>query len=259
MLQAGFLHSLKAGRAAALALTLLAPWSYAPAATGADAGAEQRVSLPADMDKRVAACTACHGAEGRAADDGYYPRIAGKPAGYLYHQLLNFRDGRRQYAPMTALLETLPDAYLRDIAAHFAAQHPPYPNSARAPVPAAMLARGEQLVREGDRARGTPACIACHGSDLAGLTPSVPGLLGLPRDYIAAQLGAWQGGTRKTPAPDCMAQVLAGVAPGDIAAVSAWLAAQPVPADYTPREAPDHILPLACAGVPQPVADQEKK
>jgi hypothetical protein len=26
--------------------------------------------------------------------DGYYPRIAGKPAGYLYNQLLNFRDGR---------------------------------------------------------------------------------------------------------------------------------------------------------------------
>ena len=29
------------------------------------------------------ACTGCHGAEGRAASDGYYPRIAGKPAGYL--------------------------------------------------------------------------------------------------------------------------------------------------------------------------------
>ena len=25
----------------------------------------------------------------------FSPRIAGKPAGYLYHQLLNFRDGRR--------------------------------------------------------------------------------------------------------------------------------------------------------------------
>jgi cytochrome c553 len=28
-------------------------------------------------------------------------RIAGKPAGYLYNQLLNFRDGRRNYPLMT--------------------------------------------------------------------------------------------------------------------------------------------------------------
>ena len=48
------------------------------------------------MAERVRACTACHGKEGRATSDGYYPRIAGKPAGYLYNQLVNFRDGRRQ-------------------------------------------------------------------------------------------------------------------------------------------------------------------
>ena len=44
---------------------------------------------------RMRPCEACHGKEGRPAADGYYPRIAGKPAGYLYEQLLNFRDGRR--------------------------------------------------------------------------------------------------------------------------------------------------------------------
>ena len=39
------------------------------------------------MAQRVLACTGCHGPEGRAAADGYYPRIAGKPAGYLFNQL----------------------------------------------------------------------------------------------------------------------------------------------------------------------------
>mgnify|MGYP002404267166 CR=1 FL=1 len=204
--------------------------------------------LPADMGERVAACVACHGDQGRAGTDAYYPRIAGKPADYLYHQLLNFRDGRRQYAPMSWLLENLPDAYLRDIAAYFAEQHPPYPPPARAGVPAATLQRGEQLVRQGTNER--PACAACHGADLAGLAPAIPGLLGLPRDYLLAQLGAWQSGTRSTPAPDCMAQVVAGVAPEDVAAVAAWLAAQPVPADYAPRQA-NETLPLACHGVPQ--------
>src|SRR5690554_1511537 len=75
--------------------------------------------LPDNMADRVLACTACHGEEGRAGADGYYPRIAGKPVEYLYHQLLNFRDGRRQYQPMTWLLQNLPDSYLHDIAEHF--------------------------------------------------------------------------------------------------------------------------------------------
>jgi len=56
--------------------------------------------------QRTLACTACHGAQGSAGPDGYYPRLAGKPAGYLYNQLLNFRDGRRHYALMTQLVCT---------------------------------------------------------------------------------------------------------------------------------------------------------
>ena len=68
------------------------------------------------MAQRTLACTACHGPQGRAAPDGYYPRLAGKPAGYLYHQLLNFRAGRRHYALMTQLIDPLSDAYLLEIA-----------------------------------------------------------------------------------------------------------------------------------------------
>src|SRR3954468_18494862 len=68
------------------------------------------------MAQRTLACTACHGREGRAGPDGYYPRIAGKPQGYLYNQLLNFRDGRRHYGLMAGLLEPLSDEYLYEIA-----------------------------------------------------------------------------------------------------------------------------------------------
>lgn len=217
----------------------------------AQPGSDATVRLPDDMADRVAACTACHGAEGRAGTDGYYPRIAGKPADYLYHQLLNFRDGRRQYAPMTWLLENLPDAYLYDIAVYFAGLHPPYPPPMRAGQPATVLLRGETLVRQGEA--GRPACVACHGQDLAGLEPAIPGLLGLPRDYILAQLGAWQTGTRKTPEPDCMEDIARVLTPQDVAAVAAWLSVQPIPADYRPRQAATATLPMACHGVPQPV------
>ncbi|MEO6917425.1 MAG: c-type cytochrome, partial [Collimonas sp.] len=61
--------------------------------------------VPDTIKQRLTACTACHGEQGRATSDGYYPRIAGKPAGYLYNQLHNFREGRRQYPMMTYLVD----------------------------------------------------------------------------------------------------------------------------------------------------------
>ena len=60
---------------------------------------------PDSIGQRMQACATCHGKEGRATNSGYFPRIAGKPAGYLYNQLINFRDGRRQNATMAYLLD----------------------------------------------------------------------------------------------------------------------------------------------------------
>lgn len=204
--------------------------------------------VPDTIAQRVLACTGCHGQQGRAASDGFYPRLAGKPAGYLYNQLLAFRDGRRQYALMTALLDPLDNANLRDIAAHFAALELPYPAPQPATAPAAVLARGRALVEQGDAALRVPACAACHGAALTGALPAVPALLGLPRDYLNAQLGAWRTGQRRGAAPDCMAQVAQALAPQDISAVAQWLAAQPVPGAGKPAESLPAPMPLDCGG-----------
>lgn len=53
------------------------------------------------MAQRMQACTGCHGPQGRAASDGYYPPIAGKPARYRDNRLLAFRDGWRRSATLT--------------------------------------------------------------------------------------------------------------------------------------------------------------
>ncbi len=190
--------------------------------------------------QRTLACTACHGAQGRAAPDGYYPRLAGKPAAYLYNQLLHFREGRRHYGLMTQMVDPLTDAYLFEIAQYFADLKVPYP--APQPTPpgsAKLLAEGRRLVQEGDAARGLPACVQCHGQRMTGVLPQVPGLLGLPRDYVNAQLGAWKAGKRRAHAPDCMADVAARLSVSDIQAVSTWLAAQAVPLQSEPARAHD--------------------
>ena len=198
------------------------------------------------LARRARACTGCHGEQGRAAADGYYPRIAGKPAAYLHEQLLAFRDGRRRYALMTHLLEPLTDAYLGELAQYFAALDLPYPSPQLAPADAAQGARARQLVTQGDAARQLPACSACHGAALTGVLLAVPSLLGLPRDYLNAQLGAWRSGTRAARAPDCMADIARRLAPEDIAALSSWLAAQPVTGG--PATALSQAMPLRCGG-----------
>jgi len=224
---------------AAAAMLLAAVWAT-PAAS----------APPDTLAQRLKACTPCHGDEGREGRDAYYPRIAGKPELYLYNQLVNFREGRRHYAPMTALLEPLSDAYLRQIAAHFARGAPP--RTAPQPVQATpeILAHGERLATLGDKARDLPPCGACHGEALDGRPPAIPGLLGLPRDYVNAQLGAWRDGLRRAAAPDCMATIARRMTPHDVSAVSAWLASRPGVAVHSPVHRPA-ALPMDCGSAAQ--------
>jgi len=83
------------------------------------------------------------------------------------------------------------------------------------------------------------------------LQPAIPGLLGLPRGYVVAQIGAWQAGSRRAAAPDCMARIAQKLRPQELAAIAEWLAAQPVPLQAKPVDDWSAKLPLRCGGVPQ--------
>jgi cytochrome c553 len=203
------------------------------------------------MAERVEACTPCHGKEGRGTQDIYFPRLAGKPAGYLYNQLLAFRNGRRKYPPMNYLLEYLPDEYLRAMAEYFAMQNPPLPPAAPSDVSKDFLSRGETLVRKGDPSKEVPACASCHGPSLTGLEPGVPGLLGLRANYISAQLGAWRYGTRTAIAPDCMQTVAGHLTEDDVRAVAAFLASRTAPQNLAPSPKGTFVLPFSCGSQPE--------
>lgn len=210
--------------------------------------ADRPAVLPDTMAQRVLACTSCHAK--KDVNDQYFPRISGKPAGYLYNQMINFRDGRRQFPMMSYMVGHLPEPYLHEIATYFASQHLPAPPVQPSDASPAVLERGRSLVLHGDPALKVPACIACHGDKLTGVNPAIPGLMGLPRDYINAQFGAWRNKTRHALAPDCMADITSRLSLPDVNAISSWLGLQPVPPDARPADSIALPLPLACGSMP---------
>lgn len=211
--------------------------------------AAQSDTVPDTLAQRISACAACHGKHGEGGNNGYYPRVAGKPALYLYRQLLNFRSGRRNNPMMEHMVTGLSDTYLSEIAHYYSSLASPHRKTRDMHWPVQMLARGQQLVRHGDPQRKVPACEACHGSRLTGVEPATPALLGLPNDYISAQLGAWNSHTRSAVAPDCMATIASRLDENDILAVAAWLASQPLPVDAS--AVPDGSVdpPLECGSL----------
>jgi cytochrome c553 len=202
--------------------------------------------VPDTIAQRAQACTVCHGKEGRATNTGYFPRIAGKPAAYLYNQLINVRDGRRTQAAMAHLVDVLSDAYLREIADYFAGLNLPYPPPQTVDTTASVLERGQSLVLQGDAQRRIPACVQCHGAAMTGVLPAFPGLLGLPRDYLIGQLGAWKTGKRRAVEPDCMRQIADRLSTEDVSALATWVSAQALPTSSKAVPATPGALPLDC-------------
>ncbi len=222
---------------------------FAAASVAGAARAEEGhpLTVPDTLQQRIASCTACHGVHGEGTpESGFFPRLAGKPAGYLARQLKDFQDGLRKYGPMEYTVRHLSPEYMQEIAEYFSAQEVPYARSPLPRVSPEALKRGEELATKGDPSHQIPACAACHGTQLTGVQPNIPGLVGLPYDYLSSQLGSWRTKTRATVAPDCMAEIANRLSASDIGAVSAWLAGRELPSDMHAQPAGSISPPLHC-------------
>lgn len=106
---------------------------------------------------KVATCTACHGPEGNSVN-GEWPNLAGQNAAYTSQQLALFKASRRYNPVMSPQAALLSADDIADIAAYYAEQTP-----AGLEADPSYWEAGEALYRGGDRERGIPACMACHG------------------------------------------------------------------------------------------------
>jgi cytochrome c553 len=167
---------------------------------------------------KAVVCQACHGANGNSANPEW-PSLAGLGADYIAEQLQNFKDGKRNNPVMAPNAAPLSPDDMADLGAYFDS----LVNTGLEADPSYWQA-GEKLYRGGDKDRGIPACIACHGPTGRGNEPAkFPALRGQQSVYVVKQLNDYASGARATGPDAIMATIAKRLSADDIRNVSSYV------------------------------------
>lgn len=142
----------------------------------------------------LAACTGCHGADGRGRGQRDIPVLGGQNPQYLLESLHRYASGERSSAVMQAAVTALNDSEMEALARHFAGMPGLENNRSSGALPNLKDRHGQSM----------PACASCHAPGKA-----APNLMGQKADYVAARLRHWQQETgvvdaRQSPATMAM-------------------------------------------------------
>ncbi len=121
-------------------------------------------------------CEACHGPAGNATITTF-PILAGQTARYIYLQLRDFQEGRRDDPSMTAMVKDLSRDDMRELADYFSKQKPK-PISFKVDPDKARL---------GKLKADETLCTMCHLGGFAGQN-EIPRAAGQHYDYTVKQL-----------------------------------------------------------------------
>lgn len=84
-------------------------YEYLEAENRSDIKVGQRIYKGGILDKKIIACSACHGPSGQGNEPGNIPKIGGQHAEYLATQLKSYREGTRSHGMMTRISQKLSD------------------------------------------------------------------------------------------------------------------------------------------------------
>jgi cytochrome c553 len=121
-------------------------------------------------------CAACHGADGNSPVP-MFPNLAGQTWRYIYIQLKDFKEERRNNPMMSPMVKDLSRQDMIDIANFYAAQ-PAKPSTFRA---------DETKIKLGKAKSDETLCVMCHLGGFAGQN-EIPRVAGQQYDYIVQQL-----------------------------------------------------------------------
>jgi cytochrome c553 len=163
--------------------------------------------LTPGAQSRIAACNACHGAQG-VSTQPHTPSLAAQPKTFLENRMVLIREGMSPIAAMKGQLEGLSDPDLISLAMFYAALPAPTPRPAEGPArDAARAARGAAVA---ERA----LCGSCHVGNYSGRDQS-PRLAGQREDYLLASMREFAAG-KAVGRDTLMTNALLGLSDGDL-------------------------------------------
>lgn len=169
---------------------------------------------------KSATCVACHSAEGNSLSD-LYPKLAGQHESYINKQLMQFKSGERNDPIMAGMVASLSEQDMQDLAAYYAAQ-----TATPETVSPDLALTGRNLYMGGDKARGIPACSACHGPRGNGLAMAkFPKISNQHPAYIKSQLEKFRSQARNNDPNGMMTDVAAKLTDADIELLSEYVSA----------------------------------
>ena len=170
-------------------------------------------------EQKAATCVACHGPKGVSLNPAW-PNLAGQHPSYLRKQLQDFKIGKtRPNAIMQGIVAPLSEADMTELALYYAK----LPLGA-GKTPDQYIKKGELLYRGGDRTKGIPACIACHGPKGTGNNQAgFPVLSGQQAAYTIAQLNEFKESKRSNDLNAIMRDISSRMSKEDMEVVAYYI------------------------------------
>ena len=169
-------------------------------------------------------CARCHGDEG-ISDDPDDINIAGMSSSYIYKQLKDYQDKKRDDRDMYKRVKDLSDNEMADLAAWYASLEQPMPNPDRVLTPEVR-----ELIVRGDPERLIKACGSCHGRDGRGGQFDHPMLAGQNKTYLIDSMIAFKDEDRTNDIYSRMRDISRELTEAEIEALAEYYAA------YLPEE-----------------------
>lgn len=167
---------------------------------------------------KSALCATCHGADGNS-QIAMNPKLAGQSAKYLIKQIQDYKSGERQDPTMNAMVASLSDQDIADIAAWYASQEVTLGGA-----DPAQLELAEALYNSGNSELSVAACSACHGPTGAGNGPAgFPSLSGQHVEYTLKQLRAFRAGDRNNDSSGMMRTVVERLTDAELEALASYV------------------------------------
>jgi len=137
-----------------------------------------------EMPAKAATCLACHGVNGNSTMPGV-PSLAAQNARYIYLQLRDYQEGRRDNPMMSPMAAGLTRPEMQELANYFSQQKLTSKNFKAEP----------DKVKKGIAKADETLCAMCHLGEFKGQN-EIPKVAGQNFDYVVSMLKSFKAKTR---------------------------------------------------------------